>query len=209
MAGKRVLMVEGPDDEHVVKHICGERQLGKIETIHPYGGNNPLLEGIGARLKESDITALGIILDADTDLQARWQAISARLNLAGYRNIPEAPSAVGTVVEAPADALLPRVGIWLMPDNQVPGILEDFLRFLVPEGDPLFTHVEQSLESIPPGLCRFNDLKKPKARIHTWLAWQEEPGKPFGQAISARYLDPKLPAADTFAAWLQRTFFAT
>lgn len=36
MVGKRVLMVEGPDDEHVVKHICGERQLGQIETIHPY-----------------------------------------------------------------------------------------------------------------------------------------------------------------------------
>ena len=209
MAAKRVLMVEGPDDEHVVKHICGERGLGSIETIHPYGGKAPLLEGVGARLKESDITALGIILDADTDLQACWQAISARLIQAGYPNVPDAPSAVGTVVEATADTLLPRVGIWLMPDNQIPGILEDFLRFLVPPGDPLFAHVEESLDSIPSGLCRFNDLKKPKARIHTWLAWQDEPGKPFGQAISARYLDPNLPAADTFAAWLQRTFFAT
>lgn len=38
MAGKRVLMVEGPDDEHVVKNICGQRQLGTIEIIHPYGG---------------------------------------------------------------------------------------------------------------------------------------------------------------------------
>jgi len=208
MAAKRVLMVEGPDDEHVVKHICGVRQLGKIEIIHPYGGKDPLLEGVGARLKESDITALGIILDADTDLHASWQAIAARLNQAGYPDVPETPSAVGTVVEAPADSLLPRVGIWLMPDNQVPGILEDFLRFLVPAGDPLFAHVEQSLDSIPPGLCRFTDLKKPKARIHTWLAWQEEPGKPFGQAISASYLDPNLPVANSFAIWLQQTFFA-
>ena len=29
-----------------------------------------------------------------------------------------------------------------------------------------------------------------------------------GQAITARYLDPKLPAADVFASWLQQTFFA-
>jgi hypothetical protein len=38
--------------------------------------------------------------------------------------------------------------------------------------------------------------------------WQEEPGKSFGQAVSARYLDPSLPAADVFAAWLQRIFFS-
>lgn len=59
MDGKHVLMVEGPDDEHVVKNICGTKGLGKIETIHAYGGKEPLLDGIAARLKESDITALG------------------------------------------------------------------------------------------------------------------------------------------------------
>ena len=83
-----------------------------------------------------------------------------------------------------------------MPDNRVPGILEDFLRFLVPDGDPLFIHVEKSLNAIPFAHRRFNELRKPKAMIHTWLAWQEEPGRPFGQAISARYLDPHLPAAN-------------
>lgn len=208
MAGKRVLMVEGPDDEYVVKHICGERKLGKIEVIHPYGGKGPLLEGIGARLKESDVVALGILLDADTDLHARWQAVTDRLKLAGYADTPNLPAPEGTVLPAPARSLLPRVGIWLMPDNQANGILENFLRFLVPEGDPLFAHVETSLDSIPSGQCRFSALKHPKARIHTWLAWQEEPGKPFGQAITARYLDPNLPAANTFANWLQRTFFS-
>ncbi|MBK8637651.1 MAG: hypothetical protein IPN92_04960 [Chromatiaceae bacterium] len=208
MTGKRVLMVEGPDDEHVVKHICGQRQLGKIETIHPYGGKDPLIEGINVRLKESDIGVLGIILDADTDLQARWQAVVFRLSAAGYSDVPAAPAPEGTIIESPADSLLPRVGVWLMPDNQEPGILEDFLRFLVPEGDSLLAHVEQSIDSIPLDQIKFPELRKPKARIHTWLAWQEEPGKPFGQAISARYLDPNLPAANTFASWLQRTFFS-
>ena len=208
MTGKRVLMVEGRDDEHVVKHICGQRQLGIIENIHPYDGDTLLIEGIGVRLKESDIAVLGIILDADTDLQARWQAVSSRLSTAGYSNIPAIPTPQGTVIESPADSLLPKVGIWLMPNNQVPGILEDFLRFLVPDGDGLLAHVEQSMDSIPIDQRKFADLKKSKARIHTWLAWQKEPGKPFGQAISARYLDPNLPAADTFAAWLNRTFFS-
>ena len=208
MTGKRVLMVEGLDDEHVVKNICGQRQLGKIENIHRYCGKDPLIDGIGVRLKESDIGVLGIILDADTDLQARWQAVCSRLSQAGYRDVPAAPAQDGTIIESPADSLLPRVGIWLMPDNRVPGILEDFLRFLVPPGDGLFAHVELSIDSIQPEQRRFTDLKKSKARIHTWLAWQEEPGKPFGQAISARYLDSSLPAANIFASWLQRTFFS-
>ncbi len=208
MADKRVLMVEGGDDAHVVKHICGERRLGKIETIHPYGGKDALLDGIGVRLKESGIAVLGILLDADTDLQARWRSVVHRLQQAGYPHIPETPDPEGTVITAPANTLLPRVGIWLMPDNRVPGILEDFLRFLVPENDPLFAHVEQSLDTIPSDQRRFLDLKKTKAKMHTWLAWQEEPGKPFGQAITARYIDPDLPAANSFVRWLQRTFFA-
>ena len=111
MTSKHVLMVEGPDDEHVVKHICDQRNLGTIEKIQPYGGKNPLIESIGVRLKESDIAVLGIILDADTDLQARWQAVSSRLSTAGYSNIPATPSPEGTVIESPADSLLPKVGI--------------------------------------------------------------------------------------------------
>jgi hypothetical protein len=208
MTAKLVLMVEGPDDEHVVKNICGQRQLGKIEIIHPYGGKDPLIEGIGVRLKESDIRALGIILDADTDLHARWQAVAFRLSAAGYTDVPATPAPEGTVIESPADSLLPRVGVWLMPDNQTPGILEDFLHFLVPVGDSLLAHVDQAIASIPIGQRRFSDLREAKARIHTWLAWQKDPGKPFGQAISALYLDPNLPAANIFAGWLQRTFFS-
>jgi hypothetical protein len=208
LAAKRVLMVEGADDEHVVKHVCHTRGLGLIDTIHPYGGRVPLLDGIGPRLKESEIAALGILLDADSDLAASWTAIRDRLHGAGYA-MPAQPEAAGTVVAAPVGkALLPRVGVWLMPNNQVPGILEDFLRFLVPPGAPLFTHVEQAVATIPAEHRRFTDLARPKAMMHTWLAWQETPGRPFGQAISARYLDPDLPSANAFAEWLHRTFFA-
>jgi hypothetical protein len=207
MTSKRVLMVEGPDDVHVVKHICGQRQLGNIEKIRPYGGKDSLIDGIIVCLKESDISVLGIILDADTDIQARWQAVTDRLITAGYCDVPEVPATEGTVIEPPTNSLLPRVGIWLMPNNQLPGILEDFLCFLVPDEDPLLAYVDQTIANIPVEQRRFSDLKEAKVKIHTWLAWQKEPGKPFGQAISAHYLDPCLPMVDIFAAWLKKTFF--
>lgn len=205
--GKRVLMVEGKDDEHVVKHVCGARGLGRIDLIKDYGGKDPLLEAIGTRLKESDLHSLGILMDADTNVSARWDAIRHRLSAAGYLAIPNSPDLNGTVLEALPDSLLPRVGIWLMPDNQLTGILEDFLAFLVPQGDGLFGHVVSSMQGIPEGLKRYNELSAAKAKIHTWLAWQADPGRPLGQAISLRYLDANLPTADQFAGWLSRTFF--
>jgi hypothetical protein len=60
MTGKRVLMVEGPDDEHVVKNLCSARTLDKIDHVHPYGGKDPLIEGIPARRSAA---ALPIIED--------------------------------------------------------------------------------------------------------------------------------------------------
>ncbi len=94
-----------------------------------------------------------------------------------------------------------------MPNNQISGILEDFLRFLVPQPNILFDHAKVSVASIPEGERRFKQLAEPKAVIHTWLAWQEEPGFPFGTAITARFLDPDVPEVDVLAAWLKRLFF--
>jgi hypothetical protein len=208
MIGKRVLMVEGSDDEHVVKNFCGEHKIGKIDDIRNCGGKDPLLDNLAVQLKESDLIALGILLDADIDPQATWNKISSRLQQAGYTNIPDSPEPHGTVISAPVKSILPRVGIWMMPDNEGVGILEDFLQSLIPAGDSLFAHVQNSIETIPSGQLRFEESKKPKALMHTWLAWQEEPGKPLGLAIKARYLDPHTPTAITFVNWLQQTFFA-
>jgi hypothetical protein len=208
MVRKSVLMVEGADDEHVVKNICGNRKLGKIDTVCNYGGKDLLIGSIKVRLKETDISSLGIILDADTDINARWDAVRSNLDSSGYKGVPAKPTRDGTIIQPPENSLLPKVGVWLMPDNQVPGILEDFLRFLIPDGDGLLAHVDDSIQKIPPEQLRFTEIRKAKARIHTWLAWQEEPGKPFGQAISARYLDSNLPAANAFVDWLQGTFFS-
>ena len=57
-----------------------------------------------------------------------------------------------------------------MPDNKTPGILEDFLRFLVPAGSKLFEHVQSSVESIPTDERQFEDIARSKVDIHTWLA---------------------------------------
>ena len=153
-----------------------------------------------------DEAIVGIVMDADADLNARWQSLRDRLLKLGY-TVPAAPAIDGTIIDRPAGAFLPRVGIWIMPDNQTRGILEDFLRFRVPAGSRLFDHVTTSVATIPEGERRFSQLAEPKALIHTWLAWQEEPGKPLGTAITARYFDPGVAQVDVLVSWLNRLFF--
>jgi len=86
-----------------------------------------------------------------TDLAARWQSLRDRLIDLGYPGVRKDPDPQGTVLEPPADGLLPRVGIWIMPDNQTTGILEDFLLSLVPPESRLYAHVRASIASIPEG----------------------------------------------------------
>ncbi len=204
MANLRILLVEDKDDEHVLKHICGNRDLPLLDEVATHGGAPGLLESIPTRLRfaeEGDV--VGVVIDADTNLDARWQSIRERLMQIGYKNVPEAPDTDETVLERQSD--LPRVGVWIMPDNKTPGILEDFLRFMVPQRDALLDHAAASVDSVPEQ--RFKDNDRPKAVIHTWLAWQSEPGLPYGTAITARFLDPNLPQADVLVSWLRRLFF--
>ena len=206
MPGQKILLVEGKDDEHVLKHICGNRGVSHLDEVKPLGDARKLIQNIPVQIKASseEGDVVGVVIDADTNLDARWQSIRERLIRIGYRNVPTLPDPRGTVLDPPAESLLPKAGIWIMPDNKTPGILEDFLRFLVPGPDAPFDHVTTSVDSIPDR--RFTENDKPKAVIHTWLAWQEEPGLPYGTAITARFLDPNVRQADALVSWLQRLF---
>jgi hypothetical protein len=208
MAAKKILLVEGTDDEHVLKHICGNRGIPNLDDVKPHGSVERLLDSVPVRLKASeDGDIVGVVIDADTDVAARWRSLRDRLIRVGYTAVPDNPAPDGTILDPPVGTLLPRVGIWIMPDNQTKGILEDFLRFLLPAGSRLFDHVTTSVATIPAGEQRFTQLAEPKALIHTWLAWQEEPGKPLGTAITARYLDPGVAQVDVLVSWLNRLFF--
>ena len=205
---RNILLVEGTDDEHVLRHICGGHGIPAPDEVKRSGGADRLLKYIPTQLNlsrgEDDV--VGVVMDADADLGARWQSLRDIFARAGYPNVPNRPDPNGTILDEPSGTFLPRAGVWLMPDNKTPGILEDFLRFLVPDRQSaLFAHAERSVATVPERLFSENDA--PKAVIHTWLAWQEEPGRPYGTAITARFLDSELPQARPLADWLGRLFY--
>lgn len=203
------LLVEGKNDRHVIWALCEQHQLPENFSVEvPYvedgQGIEALLAELPIRLKQENLRTLGIVIDADQDLSARWQAVRQRLKVSGYQKIPESPPPEGWVY-APTD--LPKVGVWLMPDNQLPGILENFVARLITTGDPLLFQAQSVLQDIEQaGLNRYTLVQHPKALIHTWLAWQQTPGMPMGQAITARVLNHDSPIAISFVEWLKYLF---
>ncbi|MBX6396421.1 MAG: hypothetical protein IRY98_12100 [Alicyclobacillaceae bacterium] len=196
--------MEGKDDLHVITHLCKIHGVPETFDVEETEGVERLLEDFRVLIKKpSNKERIGIIVDADLDIEARWQSIRTMLLQAGYTSVPLKPHSSGTVI---ADPEGPLIGIWIMPNNMVPGILEDFVAFLVPQNDPLWPRAEQCLQNLPLCSNRFEDKDWSKARLHTWLAWQKEPGKPIGVAISKRYLDAGVPAVQQLVDWIKRVF---
>ncbi len=202
MGTPRLLLVEGPDDEHVVKAICKAHSISVPDAfaIQQKQGCDQLLESIPVELKASDRERLAVILDANDSLAKRWDQLTYRLHEAGCAGIPKQPQPEGTVLTVSEEL---RFGVWLMPDNRLPGMLEDFLGFLVPQGDALLPRVDGFLDGIPEDIRPFPAAHRCKARIHSWLALQEEPGRPLGQAITYRYLDAQRSVVDPFVKWMR------
>ena len=178
------LLVEGNNDKHVVWALCAQYQVPKTFSVETPGENNggvdALLKSIPVRLKSSGFRALGIILDADQDLTSRWDDVCHRLRQAGYSNLPSNPASNGSIIEVDQ---MPRIGIWLMPNNHLPGMLENFVSQLIPNDDPLAAKAECVLHEIESEcLNKYAPIHHQKAFIHTWLAWQKTPGQPMGQA---------------------------
>jgi len=194
------MVVEGSDDEHVMYALLMAHNVPKTFTVEKAGSVEKLLESIPTRLKASDLERFAVVLDADEDIQSRWDSLKHSLISSGCVGIPDSPAPKGTIGQVEGG---PKVGAWIMPDNNLPGMLESFLSFLVPKHDKLLPHVDAFIEGIPPEIRRCPECRAPKARIHTWLAQQEEPGKPLGQAITATYLDAQLEVVRPFLDWVR------
>ena len=76
----------------------------------------------------------------------------------------------------------------------------------MPIGDNLWLLAEEVVQKVETQERRFRPTYRSKVKIYTWLAWQEEPGKPLGQAITARYLDADAPHAQKLVAWMRGLF---
>lgn len=202
MNKKQVLLVEGKDDFHVFATIFEKYTVEESFKIKDEEGIDNILNGLSIYVK-TDIQTIGVVIDADEDIRKRWQSLTSILQDIGYK-VPEMPDTLGTIITSEH---LPKFGVWLMPNNQENGMLEDFINYLVPENDELMSYVEEVLRKIEEkGLQKYKTNHKIKAKIHTWLSWQESPGTPLGQAITKSYLNPHHDLCKQFVNWINKLY---
>ena len=170
------------------------------------GGYTNLRDSIDTYLLESQLKRVGFIVDADESIEDRWASLRNVLHsdLCGYSTVPEKPVIGGTII---SEEKHPVVGLWVMPNNQDSGALEEFLRTLIPDTDPLWQYAEKCVAELPVLPEMVTENWKSKARLHTWLAWRKEaPGIPIGQAMRGKEFDPFSESATELLAWLRRLF---
>lgn len=206
----KVLLVEGQDDKHVVEHIAKRIDSAPSFEVLDREGVDKLIKGIGVEIMRPRRVAVGLVLDANDNLEGRWRSVSNELrsmenDFQVKINLPSRPCRTGTIVEGTLDA--PRIGIWLMPDNGSPGELEDFVQQMIPKNDPVWPLARRYIQSIPNEAREFPESKIRKAEIRAWLATRAEPGlMGMGSAIGKRDLEISGNLCVDFINWLHRLF---
>ncbi len=200
-APPRLLLVEGAEDEHVIRAI--RERLPALPSFHheAAGGVTQLLNRIDLEIDRPGREIVGFVLDGNDQPQDRWAAIRHRLRQANAPD-PPSPDPAGTIIRRSDGA---DVGVWMMPDNGSPGELEDFLAAMIPNADRLWDSSKRFVESIPSRDRKFPEGKLLRAQIHVWLSVQERPRRS-GQAIVAKDLDLAGGVAWRFQAWLSELF---
>lgn len=199
-----VLLVEGKNDCHVVMALCSRHNVPQTFGIYECDGYEKALQRLNALIiRPNPPKIIGLVVDVDdADLNDRWTGIQHKLNNYDY-TFPPKPDQNGTIIESASEVT--RIGFWLMPNNQDPGMLEDFCLEMI--GESRLTTIRNCVElARSEGCTTFKSAHHSKAVIHTYLALQDEPGRPLGQAITAQTLSSETQSASYFVDWLKRLF---
>ena len=206
---RTTIYVEGRDDLYAIADLLKLHALQMdVEPrdvgIHVAGDREKLLALVETAVKASTGSAVGFVIDADASASATWDSIRHHIEAGAGEKIklPKKCPSSGAVADLPD--LKSRVGVWVMPDNSKPGILEDFLQQLVGAKDKLLPIAKTSTGDAKRAGATFKPVAESKAVVHAWLAWQADPGCPFGTAIKAHYFDHQSASATRFVDWVRR-----
>jgi len=214
---RATLFVEGRDDQYLLINLLRHHgidygsqpwpeefpEFRTPEQTPEAPGVHALLDYVPTAVRLGTGKSIGFVFDADSPLAARWASVRQRLQRVNVQ-VPDQCPPDGFIGKSPG--YKSTVGVWLMPDNQHDGTLETFLHELIDEQDPLINHAESATDLAKQRGAKFPDSARLKAVIHTWLAWQEKPGLPYGTAMQARYFRPDSPVAARFVAWFKQLY---
>lgn len=213
--GRRpALRVEGKDDAYTLRHLLIRHGIAYDDPPWPAwypiiesgrdGGKAALLQSVPTLAAVSEGRPVGIVADANASLRESWREARRALRKAGVDDPPTSISAEGFIGQSVRYDT--PVGVWLMPDNEREGTIETFIETLIAPDDALLAHARASTHEARLRGAPFKETHFAKAALHTWLAWQQEPGLPYGSAVRARFLEADSETAQRFVAWFRRLY---
>lgn len=191
----KVLLVEGRDAFEFSKALL--RHLGLLSEIEirNFGGLADLadyLEALKVTPGFLGAVSLGILRDAEANLDSAFQSVCSALKRSGY-SVPGQPMAIAEGS--------PRVSVFILPDCANPGMLEDLCLQAV-ANDPTLACVEQYLRCLQEqGVGLPNNV--PKARLHAFLASRPVPDLQLGEAAHRGYWLWDSPVFDYLKGFLR------
>ncbi len=215
-----VLLVEGEADVDFFEALLRRLELlDKIDIKPPKNFNlrtntvshfPRLIDFLIKRLNTNQIHHLGIVADADYisdgGFENRWEQLTACLAKHEYRipsNSPKLPY-LGSIFR---HSDLPPVGLWLMPDHENNGMLEDLIyRTIRKDGnqEKLLNSAETCVSRLPVKL--FSSYHYTKAIIYSWLAWQKRPGQTLDVTVNGDLIDLESKEIQGVIQWLYKVF---
>ncbi len=179
----------------LVEYATGNQKSSSAQSM----GKEAALKRLRNEVKAQSRRGVAIIVDADQNLDGTWSSIRDAAGLAASVPLPN-EGYVGIASDAGM-----VLGCWVMPDNFAEGNIEDFLLQIVePDQTNGLSHAKNVVANLPAGVGRFKPEAKVKSELHTWLAWQEEPGPRPSVAITRELLSLRAPSASRFLGWLDR-----
>lgn len=206
------LLVEGEEDKRVIPQLIeangirwGENPDTWIVEIDQCDGFEKMVKQglIETELKTSGLEVLGIIADANDKAEERWESLRNRCR-EFFPQLPDELPATGLIHTSETGL---KLGVWLMPDNRSHGMMETFLTYLVPDDrNSVLKYAESARDQARALGAPYKDVHADKAKIHTWLAWQDPPGQQLHGAVMQHLLDPCSPHAAGFVKWFRSLF---
>ena len=219
MSQKNILLVEGDADRGFFEallqrwrfpvkavDVCTPRDAGRHKNSKQ-AAFDVIQKTYLPQLADGQIGRLAVVVDADRaehgDGHVRTLQKLADM-LKSFNYAAQQSSAPGLIFQH-GDGLA-DIGAWVMPDNAGDGMLEDWIkRSIHPREAGLMNHVRSAIDQIPGG-HKFKPLRRSKAEVATWLAWQENPDHGLWQAAEADLLNESAPLLSGFKDWLGRVF---
>jgi len=203
--------VEGDDDLYTLVHLLTRHGINygpkpwpiEFPEFKAIGNDEKVLRGMTTAIQAATNRSIGFVIDANSDIQTRWEIVREKLVSVAV-DVSESLPEGGFIGES--TKFKARVGVWVMPDNRRDGAIETFLESLIKEGDPLIEHARDSTTRAKDFGAQFRESDFTKASVRAWLAWQGEPGHPYGRAIQRKYFTHESEVANQFVSWFRQLF---